>query len=69
MTRITTTIGAVLVPGLAAAHPDHTTGGDFGLAHFLTDPFHVALTCGTILLLAAVWRWARRSRAAVRKAE
>lgn len=56
MNKLLITIGAVLIPGGAAAHPQHASGGDFGLVHFVTDPFHVALTAAAVLLFLAV-RW------------
>ncbi len=56
MNKLVITIGAVLIPGGAAAHPQHATGGDFGLVHFVTDPFHVALSGAAVLLFLAV-RW------------
>ena len=54
MSRLVITIGAVLIPGAAVAHLDHATSGDFGLVHFVTDPFHLALTGAAILLFLAV---------------
>ncbi len=62
MSKIVITIGAVLIPGAAAAHPEHASGGDFGLVHFVTDPFHVALTAAAVLLFLAVRRSLLRSR-------
>ena len=63
MTRITILIVAIFLPGVAAAHPQHASGGDFGLVHFLTDPFHVGLTIGAALAFLAVRRLALRRRA------
>ena len=62
MTRIMTLIVAILLPGVAAAHPQHASGGDFGLSHFLTDPFHIALTIGAALAFLAVRRLVLRRR-------
>ncbi len=62
MSKLVITIGAVLIPGAAAAHPEHGSGGDFGLVHFVTDPFHVALTAAAVLLSLAVRRSLLRSR-------
>lgn len=59
--------GAVLLPGAAAAHPDHFSGGDFGIVHFLTDPFHVALGATAILAFLVVRRSLGRSRALRRR--
>ncbi len=68
MSKLVITIGSVLVPGAAGAHPEHASSGDFGLVHFLTDPFHVALTAGAILLLLTVRRSLLRSRSMSRSA-
>ncbi len=62
MTRITATIGAVLVPTVAAAHPNHFAGAETTVAHYLTDPFHVALVCVAGLLAAAAARSLLRRR-------
>ena len=62
MSKLVITIGAVLIPGAAAAHPEHASGGDFGLVHFVTDPFHVALTAAAVLLFLALRRLFVRSR-------
>jgi len=56
MNKLLITIGAVLIPDAAAAHLEHASGGDFGLVHFVTDPFHVALTSAAVLLFLAVRR-------------
>jgi hypothetical protein len=61
MTRIAIVIGTILLPGVAAAHPDHSSG-EFGLAHYLTDPFHVGLTLAGVLLFVALRRALLRSR-------
>ena len=65
MARIATalllTIGVALAPGLAAAHPDHASGG-FGIAHYMTDPFHLGLSVAGVLLFLAVGRSVRRRR-------
>lgn len=68
MSKLTTTIGAVLIPGAAAAHPWHASGGDFGLVHFVTDPFHVVLTAGAVLFFLLVRRSLLRSRSMSRRA-
>ena len=68
MRKLAITIGAVLIPGAAAAHPEHASGGDFGLVHFVTDPFHVALTAAAILLFLAVRRSFVQSRSMSRSA-
>ena len=43
MKRIAFVVGGVLAPGIATAHPDHASSGAFGLVHYLSDPFHLAL--------------------------
>ena len=63
MTKIATTLGAVLVPGIAAAHPEHFSGGAFGIVHYLTDPFHVGLVCVASFLVISAARSLRRHRA------
>lgn len=56
MSKIAIMILAILLPGVAAAHPGHASGGDFGLLHFLTDPFHVGMTVAAILVFLAARR-------------
>lgn len=34
---------AILSATAASAHPDHTGAPAVGIAHYVTDPFHVAL--------------------------
>ncbi len=68
MSKLAIAIGAVLIPAAAAAHPGHASGGDFGLAHFVTDPFHVALTAAAVLLFLAVRRSLLRHRSMSRTA-
>ena len=54
--RLAITSWMVLVPTVALAHPDHVSGGSVGLAHYLTEPFHVGLT-GTAVVFSL---WAAR---------
>jgi len=68
MSKLVITIGAVLIPGAAAAHPEHASGGDFGLVHFVTNPYHVALTAAAVLLFLAARRSLLRSRSMSRSA-
>ena len=68
MSKLAITIGAILIPGAAAAHPEHGSGGDFGLVHLVTDPFHVALTAAAVLLFLALRRLFVRSRSMSRSA-
>jgi hypothetical protein len=57
---------SLLVPGSALAHPDHVSGGDYGLTHLLTDPFHLLLAIAVVGLVLAV-RWRVRRPASVRR--
>ena len=68
MSKLAITIGSVLIPGAASAHPGHASGGDFGLAHFVTDPFHVASTAAAVLLFLALRRSLFRHRSMNRSA-
>jgi len=61
---ITTTVaGLLLLPGVSAAHPGH--GAEFGLLHYLTDPFHLAgavlIAAAGVVLVALARRLSRRS--------
>ena len=67
MSKIAITVGALLLPGIAAAHPEHASGGDFGLLHYLTDPFHVAWTGAAVLLFLAARRSVLRLRSVDRR--
>jgi hypothetical protein len=68
MTRLLTIIGATLVPSVAAAHPDHASGGHFGISHYLADPFHVGVLGAAIVLFLAVRRVVVRRSAMNRRA-
>jgi hypothetical protein len=63
MTRIVTIIGVSLLPAVAIAHPDHASTGDFGLLHFVTDPFHLGLTDAALLTYVVARRALRLRRA------
>ena len=56
MTRISMIIGALFVPGVAVAHPEHVSSGDFGLLHYLTDPFHVGVMAIGVSIMYAIGR-------------
>ena len=60
MTRISIPIAAVLIPSVAAAHPDHFSSGAYGIAHYLTETSHVGLTGAAILLFVVASRALRR---------
>ena len=62
MSRFTIAVAAVITPGVALAHPDHTSG-NFGLLHLLTDPFHVGLAVAAVTLFAVTRRYVLRRRA------
>ena len=66
MTKIQLAIAVLLAPGVAAAHPDHVTGGGHGILHFLTDPFHLSLVGGAALLVFAARRTLLRRQPARR---
>jgi hypothetical protein len=57
MTKLTTMIGAILIPGITHAHPEHLSGVDTGVPHYLTDPFHVGLISTGVFLVIAVSRY------------
>jgi len=63
MLRTLTLIVATLLPSVAVAHPNHAGAGDFGVLHFVTDPFHVGLSGAAILLVFAARRAMLRQRA------
>ena len=56
MIRLAIAIGVILIPGTVGAHPDHVSGAEFGLAHYLTDPFHFLLPFAALVLFLAAWR-------------
>jgi hypothetical protein len=56
MSKLATAASLVLVPSLASAHPEHATGGDFGLLHLITDPFHATLAAAVVVLFLAARR-------------
>jgi hypothetical protein len=64
-------IGALLAPIAAAAHPDHASGGDLGLVHYLTDPFHLwtvaFLGLGSVLAWVALRRARSRDPAPIQR--
>lgn len=64
MRRLATLAGVVLTATAAGAHPDHVGGSGVGLAHYVSDPFHLAtgiLAAGALLSLVAAW-WAYQQR-------
>ena len=66
MTKIALATPVLLIPSVAAAHPEHFSGGSYGLAHFLSDPFHLAFLLAGTLVGLATWRVLRRRMQAVR---
>jgi hypothetical protein len=56
MTKIQLAIAVLLAPGVAAAHPDHGSSAGLGIVHLLTDPFHLSLVGGAVLLFFAARR-------------
>jgi hydrogenase/urease accessory protein HupE len=71
MTRFAAILGASLLPAVASAHPDHVSesaGHTYGLAHLLTDPFHVGLAVVAVALAFGLRRaLARRAWSAGRR--
>lgn len=68
MTKLPISIAAILVPSVAAAHPEHSSSVAFGFVHYLTDPFHLAITGVAILLFVAASRFLGRRLSAKRRA-
>lgn len=62
MTKIATAGLVALIPGIAAAHPEHASAENFGLVHYLTDPFHIGLAAVAVLLAVVVRRSMLRRR-------
>ena len=62
MTRSMILMAVVFGAGVAAAHPDHASGGTHGVAHYLTDPFHIAISAAAVLLFFAARRYFTRRR-------
>jgi hypothetical protein len=68
MKKLAIVLGTTLLPGVALAHPDHASGGHFGLVHFLTDPFHLGLTAAAVgLFLVARRQLLRRRQAKIER--
>lgn len=65
MRMLVIAIGAILIPGAAAAHLEAAGHGNVHLLHYLTDPSHVGLT-GAAVLLALVIRRVHQRRQLVR---
>jgi hypothetical protein len=63
MSRIWITTGLIFSSSVATAHLGHAAGEDFGFAHYLLDPAHVALTVTVVALWMTVRWFSRRSRA------
>lgn len=66
MKNLATTLGIALAPGVALAHPDHLADGGYGLAHLLTDPYHLALSVAAVAAFVVLRRAAARRRGAER---
>ncbi len=69
MTKIAILLGAILLPDIAGAHPDHASGGDFSMLHGLTDPFHVGLAAVAVLVFITVRRSVLRRHSVKHPAE
>ncbi len=64
MTRSMILIAVVFGASIAAAHPDHASGGTHGVAHYVSDPFHIAISATAVLLFFAARRYFTRRRLA-----
>jgi hypothetical protein len=63
MRNLVASIGSILTPIAASAHPGHAGSTGVGLVHYVSDPLHIAtgvLGIGAVLLIAVVWRVQRR---------
>jgi len=64
--RLTFTIGMALIPGIANAHPDHSTG-TYAVTHYLADPFHVGMISVGVVLVIAAARYVRSRSARMKR--
>ena len=62
MTRSMILMAVVFGSSIAAAHPDHASGGSHGVAHYLSDPFHIAISATAVLFFFAARRYFTRRR-------
>lgn len=61
---LTSTLIFAGLSGSALAHPgDHGLSVLGSLAHLLTEPDHLAMIAGAVIVAAVAWRWGKRSRA------
>lgn len=70
MRSIVVSIGSVLLPAAASAHPDHRAAADLGFVHYLTDPFHIATALLAIAAVAGAfvaWRVRQRDSLVARR--
>ena len=63
MMRIMGLAGVLAAPGVAMAHPEHTSGEALGLVHFVSDPFHLGMTLAAVLAFFVLRRLVVRRRA------
>ncbi len=64
MKNLALTALAVVAPGVVWAHPEHAVDSTAGLAHLVTDPFHLSLIALAIALATGVRLVTRRLRRA-----
>jgi hydrogenase/urease accessory protein HupE len=61
---LTPTLALAAMSNAAMAHPgDHGFSLAASLFHLLTEPDHLAMIVGAVVLAAAAWRWKVGSRA------
>jgi hypothetical protein len=67
MRSLAISIISILTTAAASAHPDHVGDPTVGIAHYVTDPFHITLgilTFAAAVLLMSVLR-ARHRRSVI----
>ena len=56
MNKIAVTISGAVLPTVAFSHPEHASGGDLGVLHYVTDPFHIGLIALSVVAVLMVRR-------------
>lgn len=65
MRGLVVSIVTLLAAASASAHPDHVGGSAVDVAHYVTDPFHVAMgALGVAGMVSLVSAWRTRQRRA-----
>lgn len=61
---LTSTLILASLGGSAMAHPgEHAFSIAGSLAHLLSEPDHLAMLAGAIVVAFLAWRWSKRSKA------